>query len=84
MNKTVRKLARVTLLSVLSKMNLKRPGVACSPQPSTTGESDATRTVQIWGVQAVCACAGPAGSRKSVIAAARVANLARGGVQGVS
>ena len=58
-----------------------RPGVAWSPQPSTTCETDASETVQMLEVQAggVWACAAPADSRKSVIAAARVASLARGG-----
>ncbi len=75
------KLCRVTLGLVDERVSFMRPGVACSPQPSTTCETDASETVQMPDQQlgGVCACAAPADSRKSVIAAARAVSLARGG-----
>ena len=76
------KLLRVTLGLVDERISFMRPGVAWSPQPSTTGlPTLASETLQMLEVQAggVWACAAPADSRKSVIAAARVASLARGG-----
>ncbi len=75
------KLCRVTLGLVLERVSFMRPGVACSPQPSTTWETDASETVQMLEVQlgGVCACAGPASSRKhSIVAAARAVSLAVG------
>ena len=44
------------LPSVLERVILKRPGVACSPQPSTTGETVANVTEHFAGVQFDCAC----------------------------
>ncbi len=74
------KLCRVTLGLVDERVSFMRPGVACSPQPSTTCETDASETVQMDPVQVGGVCATAAtGSRKNAMAAARVASLARGG-----
>ena len=55
-----------------------RPGVAWTPQPSTTGETDASVRVHVVGVHAVCACtAGPGMISRASRAVAR--NVRGGG-----
>ncbi len=77
------KLPRVTLGLVLERISFMRPGVACSPQPSTTGlPAFASATVQMLEVQVggVCACAaGARASRAAARHAGRAVSLTRGG-----